>query len=162
MAAGLHTATDAWPQTICADICSNEELRAALIASLESYKMLPDRESNYFPREVEGSRDTSIFAFPGSHNVEDWVSNFEFEQCLASEESILQPHFAGLSGHVHKGFARRLGTIVRDSKLMGEIDTALTSSKRIIFTGHSLGGAVATLAALMLLNRHAHMALSHP
>ncbi len=45
---------------------------------------------------------------------------------------------------------------------MGEIDTALTSSNRIILTGHSLGGAVATLAALMLLNRHAHMALSHP
>ncbi len=91
MAAGLHTAKDAWKQTICASMCSNEELRAALTASLESYKMLPDRECNYFPYKMEGSRPTSIFAFPGSHNVQDWVSNFELSNVFPLKSPSCSP-----------------------------------------------------------------------
>ncbi|KAK9902102.1 hypothetical protein WJX75_004516 [Coccomyxa subellipsoidea] len=50
------------------------------------------------------------------------------------------------------GWATRLGAVLTSSSFKRELEDAVTSGKRIIFTGHSLGGAVATLAALMLLN----------
>ena len=140
---------------------SNLELRAALRAALDSYEILPDLPSNYLHTTLTCcGNTTSIFAFAESHNMDDWVLNSEFQQCTASEEGSLQPHLEGLRGRVHKGFARRLGAIVASGSFLSEIDKVLDCSNRVIFAGHSLGGAVATLAALMVLNRHVSLSLS--
>ena len=137
---------------------SNTELRAALHAALDSYGVLPDLPSNYLHTTLTYSGNTtSIFAFAGSHNMDDWVLNSEFQQCTASEEGSLQPHLEGLRGRVHAGFARRLGAIIAGGNFLSEIDKVLDCSNRVIFTGHSLGGAVATLAAIMVLNRHVYL-----
>ena len=145
---------DARPMEAAAQILTDEELKAAIGAALDSYNVLPDKPWNFLHHaiSIEGQA-ISIFAFAGSHNMGDWVSNSEFKQCTASQEEALLPYFSGLDGCVHQGWATRLGAVLTSSSFKRELEDAVTSGKRIIFTGHSLGGAVATLAALMLLNR---------
>jgi dipeptidyl aminopeptidase/acylaminoacyl peptidase len=179
-----------------APIVSNAELQQSLRAALDSYKIRPDRASNYLLRKLTitdardstaelsstqngtvgstnrdrlGSHDcadgsaaprrnnkpVSIFAFPGSHNINDWVTNSAFTQLAANNFESLQPHFTGTDFYLHRGFAERLGVIVTQTDFMKELDEALAAGHRIIFTGHSLGGAVATVAALLLLSRQA-------
>ena len=136
---------------------SNDELLLAPSAALESYPGPHDTDlpSNFVhrSRNING-RAIEVFAFPGSHNLGDWVTNFEFKQCMLSDVHDLQPHFAGVSTLVHKGFAERLGITMQAGTYKEKLDAAVAANKRIIFTGHSLGGAVATLAALTLLYRH--------
>ncbi|XP_024520246.1 LOW QUALITY PROTEIN: protein EDS1B-like [Selaginella moellendorffii] len=51
----------------------------------------------------------------------------------------------------HRGFTRRFAEIWRDGKLTNTIEKLEDSQNIIIFTGHSLGGAIAALATLWLL-----------
>ena len=95
---------------------ANDELRLALSAALKSYPGPNDTDhASHFVQtstQING-KPTEIFAFPGSLNLGDWVTNFEFKQCMLSDVHDLQPHFAGVSTLVHKGFAERLGIIMQ-------------------------------------------------
>ncbi len=71
----------------------------------------------------------------------------EWQDLVADAEFILAPDPGGDRGaSVHRGFLRSLDTI------WGEIEDRLGGGK-VWFTGHSLGAALATLAA----NRHANI-----
>ena len=72
---------------------------------------------------------------------------------------MLAPNLAGCQ--VHTGFARRVLLIMGSSGFEAELAEAVAAGNAVIFTGHSLGGAVATLAAVVLLSRHvSHMPMS--
>jgi hypothetical protein len=76
----------------------------------------------------------AIVAFRGTQ-PDDWQDIFD-DACYVTT--------AWDAGHVHRGFARRLETL--DEEIRRFIDR-LPNGCRIWFTGHSLGAAVATLAA---------------
>lgn len=151
--------------TISESIFTKGELQSCLTAALDSYGVQPDLPSKFLYSQLstgESGKVVSIFAFPGSHTFGDWVQNSHFKQCSASAFAPLAPNFQGLDCSVHEGFFGRLGEIVagpKDSKTasvyIAQISAAVAAKHRILFTGHSLGGAVAMLAALMMLNRQA-------
>ena len=70
--------------------------------------------------------DQTIVAFPGSNDVWDWLENLD---CVMTDHPW---------GRVHEGFARAWQTV----------EPALRGIKgNLRLAGHSLGGAIATLAA---------------
>ena len=75
----------------------------------------------------------NILSFPGTDNFKDWLSDLEaYEICEHKE----------YPGKVHDGFAKRLDYLWNQIKLPPVGD--------IYVIGHSLGGALATLASVRL------------
>ncbi|WP_240941146.1 lipase family protein [Paenibacillus sp. HB172176] len=83
------------------------------------------------------SEQCSILAFRGSGSAVDWVSDFIAQQ--TTYRSVRN------AGQTHKGFTD-IYTSARDSVF--SLLSQLSPDKPLFITGHSLGGALATLAAL--------------
>ena len=134
------------------DLLSKEVLQSCWEAADKSYAVMPDIASKFLHCKhiSHTGAVSSIFAFPGSHNLADWEVNTDFQQESAS---VLAAKLADCK--VHAGFARRVMLILDSSDFKDELTKAIAASNAIIFTGHSLGGAVAVLATLNLLGRQA-------
>ena len=83
---------------------------------------------------VAASPRVAIVGFRGTQSG-DWNDVFDDTSFAAKPWDV---------GHVHEGFARRLETLKPG---LDRLLNGLAPSCRAWFTGHSLGGAVATLAA---------------
>jgi len=81
----------------------------------------------------------SIITFKGSDGTADWIDNFKFWQ---TEDKI-----GTFKAHIHKGFDEQWNTI------KPIVDALLNGVDNFIFAGHSLGGALATRAALDYIGR---------
>ena len=95
----------------------------------------------YAPLEDEQNGGTHYFfmCFCGSENVEDWLTNIE-----------ITPKFETF-GIVHTGFLDR----IKNLPLSPLIEASVT--KKVVLTGHSLGGACANLLACHFFSA-SHMA----
>ena len=80
-----------------------------------------------------------VVAFRGSASIEDWLSNFQ----AVSDPGPMNDTKA------HEGFQDALYPAV--IRLTQSINSRLTNKQRIWLTGHSLGGALASLFAGMLI-----------
>lgn len=85
------------------------------------------------------SDDCVCVAFRGSSELDDWAHN-----ACAFQRPLPAPH--GLHVRAHAGFLRQY------SAVHGRILEILkrVSARRLVLTGHSLGGALATIAAALL------------
>ena len=77
----------------------------------------------------------TIVAFRGTKNIQDWLTNLSVAQV------------DGINGKFHSGFYKRAASIPLDEIL------TLAKGKPIYFVGHSLGGAIAQICALLCLER---------
>lgn len=85
---------------------------------------------------VLGSRDHVLVAFRGTDGWNDWFTNL----------NILYKRSPLGRGYVHRGFMKATASFWPD--LLQHILKIRDNGQPIVFTGHSLGGALALLAAL--------------
>ena len=91
---------------------------------------------------VIGDADKIIVVFRGTENSNDWRTNFQ----------LLKTRWK--TGRVHTGFSTSLNAAW--NKVLKRIQDLRTQNQPIWFTGHSLGGALATIACATLLNDVEH------
>jgi predicted lipase len=83
------------------------------------------------------ANDTDIVVvFRGTDQPTDWISNVRYKQ------------IAGYGGYVHEGFAEQLRGL--ESRMLSAVKKYHDNKQTIWVSGHSLGGALATLAAKKL------------
>lgn len=89
---------------------------------------------------VDDEQNNTLYVtFRGSYNLKNWERDFTFI-----------PVNRSYAGYVHKGFADALETILPSIRLL---ITYKFKDRKLVVSGHSLGGAVAQLFGIYFLNR---------
>lgn len=89
---------------------------------------------------VGSDGDMTIVAFAGTDQRNDWMTNI---QCKMTEIELPGGYYI----QVHKGFYQAYLSVGEKVQQLIELHSN-GKAKKLIFTGHSLGGALATIAAL--------------
>lgn len=99
----------------------------------EHYLEFPDTDTEGL---MVGDDEKIIIAFRGTENLTDWQTNLKL---LKTSWKV---------GMVHEGFYKSLDSLWPDA--IGRLKSLRTNNQPIWITGHSLGGALATLAGATL------------
>lgn len=91
---------------------------------------------------IFGDDEKIIITFRGSESQQDWITNFQ---------STLKNWRGEIRGEVHEGYSVALHSVW--AEVEDTVKKLHTGNQSIWVTGHSLGGALATLAAAKLGNK---------
>ena len=99
---------------------------------------------------------TLIVSFRGTESIQDWITDamvLQVPMDLHHVEETKRPL-------VHHGFLTQFRSIEQDITRIIHDYVVKTEMPRIIFTGHSLGGALATLATVEYGLKYSHIPIS--
>ncbi|MEE9355231.1 MAG: lipase family protein [Methylococcaceae bacterium] len=86
--------------------------------------------------------DSVVVAFTGSEEIKDWLRDVQ-----TWSDKVLADESCHKDIAIHSGFEDAIHAVTRNGKLMERINNYHQQGKKIYVTGHSLGGAMATLFA---------------
>ena len=89
---------------------------------------------------VASKNNTILVCFRGTQGLDDWIANMNIAEKATQ------------FGMVHSGFLDAFLDI--SATLESSIDNLLTTEQQLVLTGHSLGGALSTIAASEWRNRY--------
>ncbi len=99
-------------------------------------KVIENKDTELF---IASSDDVIVIAFRGTDSIKDWITDIKARKVRGS------------FGYVHRGFSKALEYVWDD--IVSTLKKVLTNSQPIWITGHSLGGALATLVMAQLLQK---------
>ncbi|XP_046858009.1 lipase-like [Xenia sp. Carnegie-2017] len=124
------------------------EIRFAAVQSIDAYLSLKlSHDSKLFDLGrtkgfVKNTRNEIVVSFQGSFRTVDWLRDF----------IIVKKSYSGCQDcKVHTGFVKAYSPL-KDQMFRKLRDLNRNKQEKVLVTGHSLGGAMATLAAVDLIN----------
>ncbi len=118
---------------------TREELASVGFANYAAF----DDTATSLQAYVAGSDTAVILAFRGSTDLRDWIGNFDFPERDGAG--------VGQVGRVHEGFANAMEpSFAAIASAIERFSQGKKERPALYVTGHSLGGAMATLAAARL------------
>ncbi|KAH7529193.1 hypothetical protein FEM48_Zijuj05G0158400 [Ziziphus jujuba var. spinosa] len=101
------------------------------------------------------SSEAVIFSFPGSGSEKDWFSDASFG-AKSAKGSVFSEYLRSLgtdeAAFLNEAFLQKFEYIRK--QLQDKVEEAVKGNKKIVFTGHSLGGPVAVLATIWFLQEY--------
>ncbi|MGK7886985.1 MAG: lipase family protein [Crocosphaera sp.] len=140
--------------------CSHEDIKKTIFIDSQEIR---DEEGNYVA-DTQGliifHKNTAIIGFRGSEKkVGDWATNFKIRSReLDYTDKPYEPEnplavIFSKKPRVHRGFLKAFKAILVNSKYHDSVMKQLGAAENVWLTGHSLGGAIAILAANYLLEQ---------
>ncbi|KAI3504621.1 hypothetical protein L2E82_46531 [Cichorium intybus] len=136
---------------------NNELTKTAHLLSVEAHKQNHPYITNTKKHgSASSSMEVSIFAFPGSWDIQDWYQDDYFGETDVDFNlfpSLLRVGVNRLA-KVNAVFLQLSKNLLNNLAFKAEVEKAVKENKKILFTGHSSGGAIASLATLWMLDKY--------
>ncbi|MFS7939820.1 putative carboxylesterase [Helianthus anomalus] len=139
-------------------LLNDELIKAACNLSMKAHNHNQDYLTNTKKHNASSSSSTQILiiAFKGSLDVDDFYHDDHFGETTVdcslfpSLRRVGEAQLAKVNGSILKIFQ----DILNNSGFISEVEKAVKEDKKILFTGHSSGGAKASLATLWMLDEY--------
>ncbi|KAH9245818.1 hypothetical protein BSLG_004082 [Batrachochytrium salamandrivorans] len=132
----------------CGELCTGETSGTQVLATLH------DTKSNRHGSAVgiiaiQHNTETIIVAFRGSVFLSDWVTNFKFSIAVTAGTLFKsKDRSAPRNVLIHSGYRRAYLRIRKQLRFSLKAIVSLFPAYQIVFTGHSMGGGLASIAAM--------------
>ncbi|KAG5230073.1 lipase PAD [Salix suchowensis] len=140
----------------------NMEIKVEVIKKACSMAMKAHKypEKQYLFDKIKSSSSEVVFSFAGSLSVHDWFAGCSFGDMEVDRRLFPSLKYVGLDefGRVNEAFFKRFKAVLANPKFELEVKKAVDDRRKVVFTGHSSGGAIAILATVWFLEVNSRLA----